>query len=78
MAMKILVTGGAGYIGTTLVPLLLEHGHQVTVLDGDAGLGHAPMYVVEIVDFDGEVRHAPGALAPNRIKRFSSAWLRVA
>ena len=33
MTKKIFITGGAGYIGTSLVPLLLDQGYEVTVYD---------------------------------------------
>ncbi|QXJ22133.1 UDP-glucose 4-epimerase GalE [Actinomadura graeca] len=38
--MKLLVTGGAGYIGSVVSALLLEAGHEVVVLD-DLSTGHA-------------------------------------
>jgi UDP-glucose 4-epimerase len=38
--MKLLVTGGAGYIGSVVAAQLVEAGHEVTVLD-DLSTGHA-------------------------------------
>lgn len=39
--MKILITGGAGYIGSTLASTLLRNGHKVRVLDALIRGGHA-------------------------------------
>jgi UDP-glucose 4-epimerase len=38
--LRVLVTGGAGYIGATAVALLIDAGYEVTVLD-DLSTGHA-------------------------------------
>ena len=51
--MRILVTGGAGYVGTTLVPMLLREGHQVLVLDPlmYGGSGLLPLFGLPGFDF---------------------------
>ena len=57
--MRVLVTGGAGYIGSVLVPKLLERGHTVRVVDRMFwGTPHfAEMPGVELVNAD--VRRLP-------------------
>jgi len=55
--MNTLVTGGAGFIGSNIVRLLVEEGHQVTVLDNLSSGYHCNLDPFPAVQFiEGDVR----------------------
>src|SRR5580693_5165581 len=61
--MRLLVTGGAGYVGSVVAAQLLEAGHEVVVLD-DLSTGHAGAVPPGAVFVRGTTRdEAAGVLA---------------
>jgi UDP-glucose-4-epimerase GalE len=61
LRMRVLVTGGAGYIGSHAVRALLQAGHEVEILD-DLSSGHADTVPTGVTLHRGDVT-APGVLA---------------
>lgn len=61
--MKILVTGGAGYIGSVITALLLEAGHEVTVLD-NLSEGHRDVLPAKVRFIEADVADIEKVLSP--------------
>ena len=59
--MRALVTGGAGFIGSNLVHLLLQQGHEVTVLDNLTSGYRDNLETLDVDWMEGDVRD-PDAL----------------
>lgn len=65
MSYQVLVTGGAGYLGSTMVPELLAAGHKVTVLDNFMYEQNSLAHVCHHPGFDvvrGDVRSESAVL----------------
>jgi UDP-glucose 4-epimerase len=88
--MKLLVTGGAGYVGSVCATVLLEHGHEVVVVDdlstgnGDAVPAGAHFVEADMVDvapkllgdgsFDGVLHFAAKSLVGESVAEPGRYW----
>jgi UDP-glucose 4-epimerase len=65
--MKLLVTGGAGYIGSVVAAQLIENGHEVVVLD-DLSTGHADAVPSGARFVQGDLRGAAASVLADGIE----------
>ncbi|MDB4589750.1 UDP-glucose 4-epimerase GalE, partial [Verrucomicrobiales bacterium] len=78
--MKILVTGGAGYIGSTTAALLLDHGHEVIVFD-NLSMGHraavpeGAIFILGELENRNEIDRAFKEHRPDAVIHFASRTL---
>jgi UDP-glucose 4-epimerase len=49
--MRVVVTGGSGRAGASIIPELLEHGHDVLSVDTTAGDGSTPFMRANVTDY---------------------------
>jgi UDP-glucose 4-epimerase len=61
---KLLVTGGAGYVGSVVSRMLLDAGHEVVVLD-DLRTGHAVALAPEATFVQASIHEAARVLTPD-------------
>ena len=78
--MKILVVGGAGYIGSICTELLLDEGHQVAVFD-NLGEGHrravdsrANFIIGDLAD-RSQIEAALSSIGPDAVMHFAASAL---
>lgn len=62
--MKLLVTGGAGYVGGTVARVLLEEGHDVTIVD-DLSVGNRNAVPEGAAFIEGDVRECADSILKN-------------
>ncbi|WP_316346937.1 NAD-dependent epimerase/dehydratase family protein [Desulfuromonas acetoxidans] len=68
--MHIIITGGAGFIGSHLTEMLLDQGHSVTVIDNfstgkrsnlPGSSNHLTVHELDVCNFEGVLNHTKGA-----------------
>jgi UDP-glucose 4-epimerase len=69
--MRILVTGGAGYIGSVMTDVLIDSGHHVTVLD-NLRRGHRDAVRAEAVFVEADLQHTEKVAAALRDDRIEA------